>query len=36
MRVEGGVKLFSRPFVATDAPARVTFLFEMEHRRLRL
>ena len=35
MRVEGGVELVQRPFVVTDALARVIFLFEMEHRRLR-
>ena len=34
MRVEGGVKLFQRPFVATDTLAHVIFRFEMEHRRL--
>ena len=36
MRVEGVGKLFKRPFVEADALARVIFLFEMEHRRLRL
>ena len=36
MRVEGVVKLFQRPFVVTDAPAPVMFLFETEHRHLRL
>ena len=37
MRVEGVARLCSyRPFVAPDALAHVIFLFEMEHRRLRL
>ena len=36
MRVEGVVKLFYRPSMVTDALAHVIFLFETEHRRLRL
>ena len=36
MRVEVSLHCFSRLFVVTDALAHVIFLFEMEHRRLRL